>query len=86
MKKFNFYQQLGIALMLIIVMCYLASVTGIHLLTALGLTGAGLLFILHPVVPKGSRWEQSGGEWMARFLGVLFILLGWMIAFDRGLF
>ncbi len=81
MKGSSFLTQLWIALGLVVAGFLLSVLLQNGVASNVGWVLAGLLFLLHPVLPQNQE-ETPGQLWLVRLSGVAVILVGVLVRFQ----
>ena len=79
MKKLTYEAQLTISFIVVILGCILSDIFNFWLYHSVAYVICGLLFVVHPVVPKRLEGTEKAVFW-TRIAGVILILIG---AFTR---
>jgi accessory gene regulator protein AgrB len=75
MKKLTYEAQLTISFFVVILGCILSDVFDFWIYHSIAYVIGGLLFVVHPVVPKYLEGNEKAVLW-ARIAGVILILIG----------
>ncbi|MCD8161519.1 MAG: hypothetical protein LUE61_10240 [Clostridiales bacterium] len=80
MKRSSFLTQLWIAAGLVVAGFLLSVLLQNGIASNIGWVLAGLLFVLHPVLPQNQE-ETPGHLWLVRLAGAVVILVGVLVRF-----
>ena len=75
MKKLTYETQLTISFLVVILGCILSDIFNFWIYHSMAYVICGLLFIVHPVVPKRLEGIDKAVFW-TRIAGVILILIG----------
>ena len=75
MNKLTYEKQLTISFFIVILGCILSDIFNFWIYHSIAYIICGLLFIVHPVVPKNLEGIEKAVFW-ARIAGVILILIG----------
>ena len=75
MKKLTYETQLTISFLIVILGCILSDIFNFWIYHSIAYVICGLLFIVHPVVPKHLEGIDKAILW-TRIAGVILILIG----------
>ena len=75
MKKLTYETQLTISFLIVILGCILSDIFNFWIYHSIAYVICGLLFIVHPVVPKHLEGIDKAIFW-TRIAGVILILIG----------
>ena len=75
MKKLTYETQLTISFLIVILGCILSDIFNFWIYHSMAYVICGLLFIVHPVVPKHLEGIDKAIFW-TRIAGVILILIG----------
>lgn len=75
MKKLTYEVQLTVSFFIVILGCILSDILDFWIYHSIAYVICGLLFIVHPVVPKHLEGTDKAIFWI-RIAGVLLILIG----------
>ena len=75
MKKLTYETQLTISFLIVILGCILSDIFNFWLYHSVAYVICGLLFVVHPVVPKRLEGTEKAVIW-TRIAGVILILIG----------
>lgn len=75
MKKLTYEVQLTISFLIVILGCILSDIFNFWIYHSIAYVICGLLFIVHPVVPKRLEGIDKAVFW-TRIAGVILILIG----------
>ena len=75
MKKLTYETQLTISFLIVILGCILSDIFNFWIYHSIAYVICGLLFIVHPVVPKHLERIEKAVFW-TRIAGVILILIG----------
>ena len=75
MKKLTYETQLTISFLIVILGCILSDIFNFWIYHSIAYVICGLLFIVHPVVPKRLEGIDKAIFW-TRIAGVILILIG----------
>ena len=75
MKKLTYEAQLTISFLIVILGCILSDIFNFWIYHSIAYVICGLLFIVHPVVPKQLEGIEKAIFW-TRIAGVILILIG----------
>ena len=75
MKKLTYEAQLTISFLIVILGCILSDIFNFWIYHSIAYVIGGLLFIMHPVVPKHLEGISKAVFW-TRIAGILLILIG----------
>ena len=75
MKKLTYETQLTISFLIVILGCILSDIFNFWIYHSIAYVICGLLFIVHPVVPKRLEGIDKAVFW-TRIAGVILILIG----------
>ena len=75
MKKLTYEAQLTISFLVVILGCILSDIFNFWIYHSIAYVICGLLFIVHPVVPKHLEGIEKAVFW-TRIAGVILILIG----------
>ena len=75
MKKLTYEAQLTISFLIVILGCILSDIFNFWIYHSIAYVICGLLFIVHPVVPKHLEGIEKAVFW-TRIAGVILILIG----------
>ena len=75
MKKLTYEAQLTISFIIVILGCILSDILDFWIYHSMAYIIGGLLFIVHPVVPKRLEGIEKAVFW-TRIAGVILILIG----------
>ena len=75
MKKLTYETQLTISFLIVILGCVLSDIFNFWIYHSIAYVICGLLFIVHPVVPKRLEGIEKAVFW-TRIAGVILILIG----------
>ena len=75
MKKLTYETQLTISFLIVILGCILSDIFNFWIYHSIAYVIGGLLFIMHPVVPKHLEGIDKAIFW-TRIAGVILILIG----------
>ena len=75
MKKLTYEAQLTISFLIVILGCILSDIFNFWIYHSIAYVICGLLFIVHPVVPKQLEGINKAVFW-TRIAGIILILIG----------
>ena len=75
MKKLTYEAQLTISFLIVILGCILSDIFNFWIYHSIAYVISGLLFIVHPVVPKQLEGINKAVFW-TRIAGIILILIG----------
>ena len=75
MKKLTYETQLTISFLIVILGCILSDILNFWIYHSIAYVICGLLFIVHPAVPKRLEGIEKAVFW-TRIAGVILILIG----------
>ena len=75
MKKLTYEAQLTISFLIVILGCILSDIFNFWIYHSIAYVIGGLLFIVHPVVPKQLEGIDKAVFW-TRIAGIILILIG----------
>ena len=85
LDELNYKRQCWLAVGIVLFCFILAGLTGWNKASNVGWVLAGLLFIVHPLVPESIKWRYAGDEKRmardARIAGAVVILVGLITKF-----
>ena len=73
--KLNYKVQMGICLVIILLANIIGTLLNHWIYRSIGFVLCGLLFILHPVVPKYIKGDKNALFW-TRIAGLLLVVIG----------